>query len=76
MPMKIALLAFAGLAALAAPARAGPIDCGLFPDMNSRFACYDNISRAPKQEPKAAVSQDAAKPKAAAVRSRKTIRSD
>jgi hypothetical protein len=70
------LLALAGLSALTAHARAGTVDCGLFPDMHSRFACYDNISRAPKPEPGQTVKPAAERPKAATVRSRKMTRTD
>ena len=42
---------------LTGPAHAERPDCSLFPDMHSRFACYDNVSRAPSPEP-----ADAAKP--------------
>ena len=68
------LLALAGLLALTAHARAGTVDCALFPDTHSRFACYDNISRAP--EPGQAVKPAAEKPGAATVRSRKMTRTD
>jgi hypothetical protein len=50
--MKLtALLVVAGSVAVTASAHAERPDCGLFPDMHSRFACYDNVSRAPKPEP-------------------------
>jgi hypothetical protein len=52
------------------------VDCALFPDTHSRFACYDNISRAPQPEPAQAVKPAAEKPKAATVRSRKMTRTD
>jgi hypothetical protein len=75
--MKITPLpGFAVLVVLAAPARAEPVDCGLFPDMHARFACYDNISRAPKPEPGETLKPTAEKPKAATVRSRKIIRTN
>lgn len=70
------LLALAGLLALTSLAHAGTIDCGLFPDMHSRFACYDNISRAPKPDPGQTVKSAAEKPKAATVRNRKTTRAE
>jgi hypothetical protein len=59
-----------------APARAEPVDCGLFPDMHSRFACYDNLSRAPKPDPQKTVKPELVKPKAAIARDRKTIGAD
>jgi hypothetical protein len=62
--------------ALTAPARAEPVDCGLFPDMHSRFACYDNLSRAPKPDPQKTVKPELVKPKAAIARDRKMIRAD
>jgi len=62
--------------ALTAPARAEPVDCGLFPDMHSRFACYDNLSRAPKPDPQKTVKPEFVKPKAAIARDRKMIRAD
>jgi len=61
--------------ALTAPACAEPVDCGLFPDMHSRFACYDNLSRAPKPDPQKTVKPEPAN-KAAIERNRKTIRAD
>jgi hypothetical protein len=70
------LLALAGLLAPTAHARAGTVDCALFPDTHSRFACYDNISRAPQPEPGQTVKPAAEKPGAATVRSRKTTRTD
>jgi hypothetical protein len=70
------LLALAGLLALTAHARAEPVDCGLFPDMHSRFACYDNLSRAPKPDPQKTVKPELVKPKAAIARDRKMIRAD
>jgi len=75
--MKITPLpGFAVLMALTAPARAEPVDCGLFPDMHSRFACYDNLSRAPEPDPQKTVKPEPAKPKAAIARNRKMIRAD
>ena len=69
--MKIMpLLGLAVLMVLTAPARAESVDCGLFPDMHSRFACYDNLSRAPKPEPQKTVKPEPAKPKAAIARNR------
>ena len=75
--MKITPLAgFAVLMALTAPARAEPVDCGLVPDMHSRFACYDSLSRAPKPDPQKTVKPELVKPKAAIARDRKMIRAD
>ena len=75
--MKITPLAgFAVLMVLTAPACAEPVDCGLFPDMHSRFACYDNLSRAPKPDPQKTVKPELVKPKAAIARNRKMIRAD
>jgi hypothetical protein len=75
--MKITpLLGLAVLMALTARAGAEPVDCGLFPDMHSRFACYDNLSRAPKPDPQKTVKPELVKPKAAIVRNRKMIRAD
>jgi hypothetical protein len=70
----MSVLAFIGLPALAARAGAELPDCGLFPDMHARFACYDNISRAPKPEPGKTLKPAAEKPKAATAHGRKTIR--
>jgi hypothetical protein len=70
------LLALAGLLALTAHARAGTVDCGLFPDTHSRFACYDNISRAPKPEPGETLKPAAEKPGAATARSRKMTKTN
>ena len=70
--MKIAFLpAFAGLLALSASARAERFDCSLFRGAQAQFACYDNLSRAPKAEPKEAIKLERAKPNAAAARHRK-----
>ena len=75
--MKITPLAgFAILAVVTVPARAESVDCGLFPDMHSRFACYDNLSRAPKPDPQKTVKPEFVKPKAAIARDRKMIRAD
>ena len=75
--MKITpLLGLAVLMALIARAGAEPVDCGLFPDMHSRFACYDNLSRAPKPDPQKTVKPELVKPKAAIARNRKMIRAD
>ena len=75
--MKITSLpGLAVLMVLTAPARAEPVDCGLFPDMYSRFACYDNISRAPKSELGETMKPAAEKPKAATVRSRKMTKTN
>ena len=75
--MKITLLlGFAVLMALTARAGAESVDCGLFPDMHSRFACYDNLSRAPKPDPQKTVKPELVKPKAAIARNRKMIRAD
>jgi hypothetical protein len=75
--MKITLLlGFAALMALTARAGAEPVDCGLFPNMHSRFACYDNLSRAPKPDPQKTVKPEFVKPKAAIARDRKMIRAD
>jgi hypothetical protein len=46
-----AFLAVAGLFAFAAPARAELPDCATFPGDRAKFACYDNVSRAPKPDP-------------------------
>jgi hypothetical protein len=72
-PMKLtASLALAAILAAAPPARAERPDCAHFPDTHSRFACYDNVSRAP---PDPAVGQslkpDAGTTKAATTRGRK-----
>ena len=62
--MKLAaLLAVAGIFAVTVPAHAERPDCGLFPDMHSRFTCYDNVSRAPKPDPEATAKPNAAKAK-------------
>ena len=75
--MKITLLlGFAALMALTARAGAEPVDCGLFPDMHSRFACYDNLSRALKPDPQKTVKPELVKPKAATARNQKMIGAD
>jgi hypothetical protein len=57
-----AFLAVAGLFAFAAPARAELPDCATFPGDRAKFACYDNVSRAPKP------ASETTKPIAAKVR--------
>jgi len=42
----------AGILAFAASAHAEAPDCATFPG-NAKFACYDNVSRAPKPDPEA-----------------------
>jgi hypothetical protein len=70
-PMRLnAFPVVAGILALTAPADAERPDCGLFPDMHSRFACYDNVSRAPRPDPEA-TKPAAAKAKPATSSSRK-----
>ena len=70
--MKIrCCMAAAALLALAVPAHAERPDCGLFPDMHSRFACYDNVSRAPNPEPEQAAKPSTGKAKAAITRGRR-----
>jgi hypothetical protein len=63
--MRIALwlIAIAAFASVA-PAYAGRPDCALFPDDRSRFACYDNVSRAPNPEPERTAKPLISKPKA------------
>jgi len=58
------LLVVAGSVAVTVPAHAERPDCGLFPDMHSRFACYENVSRAPNPAPDESFKPDAAKAKA------------
>jgi hypothetical protein len=66
----------AGMLAVALPAHAERPDCGLFPDMHSRFACYDNVSRAANPDPgetvKPGTAKTKTKTKAAITRNRKT----
>ena len=62
--MRLAtFLLVAGILTVSAPAHAELPDCGLFTDMHSRFACYDNVSRAPKPEPEATTKPAATKAK-------------
>lgn len=70
--MRMALwLAAAGSLASAAPAYAERPDCGLFPDAHSRFACYDNVSRAPNPEPERTAKPVTSMPKATVTSHRK-----
>ena len=55
-------LAVAGILAISAPAHAETPDCATFPGDRARFACYDNVSRAPKPDPEAAKPGAKAKP--------------
>lgn len=57
---------------LTGAAQAERPDCALFPDTRSRFACYDNVSRAPPPEPADTAKPALVQPKAA-TRHRKTI---
>jgi hypothetical protein len=60
-PMRLtAFSVIAGILAVTAPAHAERPDCALFPDSRSRWACYDNVSRAP---PEAATKPAAVKGK-------------
>jgi hypothetical protein len=69
--MKITpLLGLAVLMILTARAGAESVDCGLFPDMHSRFAW------APKPDPQKTVKPELVKPKAVIARNRKMIRAD
>lgn len=63
------LFALALLLVLASPAEAEALDCSLFRGAQSQFACYENLSRAPKAE-----LEETAKPAAAksGSRTRKT----
>mgnify|MGYP005815076185 CR=1 FL=1 len=71
--MRIALwLAAAGALASVASAHAERPDCGLFPDTRSRFACYDNVSRAPSPEPGRTARPVTSKPKATVMPHRRT----
>ena len=71
--MKLtALLVVAGSVAATASAHAERPDCGLFPDMHSRFACYDNVSRAPNPAPNESLKPDAAKAKAVKIKAATT----
>ena len=47
-------LVVAGFFAVTASAYGGPPDCATFPGDRAKFACYDNVSRAPKLDPEAA----------------------
>jgi hypothetical protein len=69
--MKIlCLAAIVALAVPVAPALAENFDCSLFRNTQAQFSCYENVSRAPKEDP-----QQAAKPvtksKAVVARDRK-----
>jgi hypothetical protein len=44
------LFTLAVLLVLASPAEAERLDCSLFRGAQSQFACYENLSRAPKAE--------------------------
>ena len=66
----VTFLTLAVLAVLASPAEAERLDCSLFRGAQSQFACYENLSRAPRAE-----LEEPAKPAAAtsaASRTRKT----
>ena len=48
-----AFLVVAGILAVPASATAETPDCATFPGDRAKFACYDNVSRAPKPDPEA-----------------------
>jgi hypothetical protein len=64
------LAAIAALGLPATPALAEKFDCSIFRDTQSRFSCYENVSRAPKEDPKQ-VAKPVTKSKATAARDRK-----
>jgi hypothetical protein len=55
-------LVVAGILAVPASAYVGTPDCATFPGDRAKFACYDNVSRAPKPD------GEATKPTAAKAR--------
>ena len=55
-------LVAAGILAVTTPAQAETPDCATFPGDRAKFACYDNVSRAPKSDPEAAKPSAKAKP--------------
>lgn len=64
------LAAIAALGIFATPALAENFDCSIFRDTQSRFSCYENVSRAPKEAPQQA-AKPAMKSKAVVARDRK-----
>ena len=53
-PMRLTgFLVVAGILAVPASATAEAPDCATFPGDRAKFACYDNVSRAPKPDPEA-----------------------
>ena len=57
-----AFLVVAGILAGPASAYAGTPYCATFPGDRAKFACYDNLSRAPKPDPEATKPAAKAKP--------------
>jgi hypothetical protein len=55
--MNIRHLAAIALMIPATPALAENFDCSIFRNTQAQFSCYENVSRAPKEDP-----QQAAKP--------------
>ena len=55
--MNIRYLAAIPLMIPATPALAENFDCSIFRNTQAQFSCYENVSRAPKEDP-----QQAAKP--------------
>jgi len=52
-PMRLTgFLVVAGILAVPASATAEAPDCATFPGDRAKFACYDNVSRAPKPDPR------------------------
>jgi hypothetical protein len=75
--MRIALwLAAVPILASVAAVHAEWPDCGLFPDDRSRFACYDNVSRAPSPEPEKAATPVRSRHKAATGMPHRKIRAN
>jgi hypothetical protein len=69
--MKILYLAaIVALAVPAAPALAENFDCSLFRNTQAQFSCYENVSRAPKEE-QPQVAKPVTKSKAVLARARK-----
>jgi hypothetical protein len=62
-------LVVAGISAVPASAYSETPDCATFPGDRAKFACYDNVSRAPKPDPEVA-KPNAAKARPAANKSK------
>jgi hypothetical protein len=66
----LCLAAIVAVGILATPALAENFDCSLFQNTQAQFSCYENLSRAPREDPRPA-AKPVTKSKAVVARDRK-----